>query len=313
MDPSAPPDFDGYAIVFEHMRQWRARAEEVTGASVRLNWFFRMDHQIERCYGSASALAERFPTFLDAMREHDDGIGLHPHAFRWSATDRSWYSAYDSDWLVENLHIGVRAFHDTFGSGPRLLRYGDGVLTNEVVDAAERAGVRFDLTLEPGRPTRPLSEPGEYANGLLPDWTQGASRAIRSRPAGLPTTASSRQPRHLHVPAHVGIALARALGAVPAPEPSGANTFRYRNQRDLLYMALPGWHGRDGFHEVLRRSLAAQRRPFLAFAIRTDWHLHKDRRRNIERCLHDLLAIQEERPLVFCTPEQALTTLRSSP
>ena len=56
-------------------------------------------------------------------------------------------------------------------------------------------------------------------------------------------------------------------------------------QRDLLYMALPDWTGANQFGEVLRRTLAAQRHPYLAFAIRTDWARRPDQRRNIERCL----------------------------
>jgi hypothetical protein len=311
IDPAAPPDFDGYAIAYEQMRRWRSRAETVTGEPVHLNWFFRMDHQIERCYGNAAALAQRHPAFLDTMRDAGDGVGLHPHAFRWSHVDGSWYSAFESDWLLENLHLGLCAFNDTFGTAPRLLRFGDGVLTNEVVDAAERAGVRFDLTLEPGRTARPLSEPGEYSTGLLPDW------ARVPREPYVPDRQDYRRPlRHgrreiCMFPLTSGSRwLGRSVRArVRAVE---VNTFRYRNQRDLLYMALPGWHGRDGFHEVLRRSLATQRRPFLAFAFRTDWAEHADRRRNIERCLHELLAIQDDRPLVFCTPEEAVAMLRAS-
>jgi hypothetical protein len=309
VDPATPPELDGYALVYDHLREWRSHAEQVTGAPVHLNWFFRMDHQIERCYGSASAVAARYPRFLDEMHGAGDGIGVHPHPFRWSVVDETWYSSYGNPaWLVENLRIALRTFRGTFGYDAPLLRYGDGILSNELVDEAEQAGVRYDLTLEPGRPAQRHPDPGEHADTLKPDWARvprepyAPDRLDYRRPLRrghrdivlFPLTAGSRW---------LGRSVRRRADAVRT------NTFRYRNQRDLLYMAMPGWHGRDGFHEVLRRSLAAQRRPYLAFAIRTDWGRRRDHRRNVERCLHDLLAIQEQRPLVFCTPEQALELL----
>jgi hypothetical protein len=312
VDPAAPPDFHGYAMVYDYLREWRTHAERVTGKPVRLNWFFRMDHQIEVCYGNASALAERYPEFLDEMHTVGDGVGFHPHAFRWSVADGTWYSAYgNADWLIENLRIGLRAFQDTFGCGPPLLRNGDGILNNELVNEAERAGVRYDLTLEPGRPAVRHPDPGEFSDGLKPDW----SRVPRE--PYVPDREDYRRPLRrgrrdiILFPLTSG---SRWLGRSVRGRADAmrANTYRYRNQRDLLYMASPGWHGRDGFHEVLRRSLAAQPRPYLAFAIRTDWQRSRDHRRNIERCLHDLLAIQEQRPLVFCTPEEALALLGSS-
>jgi hypothetical protein len=310
LNPSAPPDFYGYGLVYDHLREWRAHAEQVTGEPVHLNWFLRMDHQIERCYGSASAVAERYPEFLDEMHAVGDGIGIHPHPFRWSKVDESWYSGYGNPrWLVENLGIALRAFHDTFGYAPQLLRYGDGILSNELVDEAERAGIRYDLTLEPGRPAQRHPDPGEYADTLKPDWRKvprapyQPDRIDYRRPLRrgrrdiilFPLTSGSRW-------------LGRSVRA--RADAVRANTYRYRNQRDLLYMASSAWHARDSFREMLRRSVATQRQPYLAFAIRTDWERRNDHRRNIERCLYDLLSIQEERPLVFCTPEQALELLR---
>jgi hypothetical protein len=309
LDPSAPPDFDGYAIVYDFLREWRAQAEQVTGEPVRLNWFFRMDHQIEVCYGSASALAKRHPAFLDEMDAAGDGIGIHPHPFRWSKVDERWYNGYGNPrWQVENLRIALHAFRDMFGYDPPLLRYGDGILSNELVDEAERAGVRYDLTLEPGRPAQRHPDAGEYADMLKPDWSRVPREPYR------PDRVDYRRPiRHgwrdiLLFPLTSGSRwLGRSVRA--RADAVRANTYRYRNQRDLLYMASSAWHARDGFREMLRRSVATQRQPYLAFAIRTDWQRRQDHRRNIERCLHDLLSIQEERSLVFCTPEQALELL----
>jgi hypothetical protein len=87
------------------------------------------------------------------------------------------------------------------------------------------------------------------------------------------------------------------------------NGVRGRRQQDLLYMAGSWWVGPNEFQEAVRRSLAAQARPYLAFALRSDRALETAQWQRIERRLEQLLGLQDRWPLVFCTPDEAMERL----
>ena len=107
------------------------------------------------------------------MRDAGDGLGVHPHAWRWDRGERRLgRRPRESGFVRECLDTAVDAFRTSIGHPPELLRYGDAYLDDNVVDAAEHAGIRYDLTLEPGQPARPVPETadGEVATAWLPDW-----------------------------------------------------------------------------------------------------------------------------------------------
>jgi hypothetical protein len=187
-----------------------------------------------------------------------------------------------------------------------LLRYGDAFLDDAIVDAAEHAGIKYDVTLEPGQPARPVPETaeGETATAWLPDWRRVPrvpyfpARGDYRRPSADPSRSIRLVPLSSG-PRWLGSSLRARARAVRAHGRDGWK------QRDPLYMALPYWTAPNTFGEVLRRTLAAQDDPYLAFAIRTDWALRLDHRRNIERCLDALLREHGRRELVFTTPAEA--------
>lgn len=309
IDPRKAPDLTGFEQTYEFFRRWRDHASEVTGAPVHLSWFIRMDAQIERCYGTTTAVVDRHPNLFDGMAEAGDAIGVHPHAFRWDDANDTWFGDFaTASWLVENLDLSIDGFARTFGRPPELLRYGDGILSDEVVARAEAAGVRYDLTLEPGRRARPLAEVGEWANELQPDWRRVPREPYLPDPSDYRHRLRSGTRDIQMLPLTSG---ARWQGASPARRLAAIRDhgLRHRNQGDLLYMALKGWHGRNSFDRVVERSLAAQARPYLAFAVRSDRAKHTARWRRIERCLFDLLALHDRHRLAFCTPAEACTML----
>ena len=278
VDPTTPTPLEGYEIAQDFFERWRDHASAITGVPAHLNWFFRMDPQIAMSYGDAAVFVEQHPNFVERVRRAGDGLGVHPHAWRWDRNAETWIADLAStDFARECLDTAVGAFRTALGQVPELLRFGDAFLTDEIVDAAERAGIRYDLTLEPGRPARELPETaeGERATGWLPDWRRaprhpyfpahddyqrplaGTTRPIRLIPL-------STGPRWL------GSSIRGRVAAIRAHGP------RDWKQRDILYMALPHWSGPDNFGDVLARTVALQRRPYLAFGIRTDWGLRRD-------------------------------------
>ena len=69
------------------------------------------------------------------------------------------------------------------------------------------------------------------------------------------------------------------------------------------------WREPKTFTEMITRAVAAQRRPYLAFAIRTDFGVRPDVFEAVEHCLETLLAHPLRRRFRFCSPEQALEWL----
>ena len=315
IDPLDPPDFAGYEIAQEFFATWRDLAAARTGSPVHLNWFFRMDPQIAMSYGDAAAFIDHSPAFVERVRDLGDGLGIHPHAWRWDLGRETWVSDLaDAPYVRECLDVALDSFRSRFGHPPELLRYGDGFLSEDLVDAADRAGIAYDLTIEPGRPARPIPETrdGEIATGWPPDWRRVPRNPYHPEPGVYRRPSAGRARTICMVPLSSG---PRWLGSsvrarAAAIRAHGAAGWK---QRDLLYMALPDWTGANQFGEVLRRTLAAQRHPYLAFAIRTDWARRPDQRRNIERCLAALLEEHSRRRLVFCTPSEACAILADGP
>ena len=200
VDPSAPARL----LRLRHRLRVPARVaghgpKQVTGEAVHLNWFFRMDHQIERCYGSASALTERYPgvprrdahgraTASDSTRTPSGGA---------SPTD-PWYGGfYDSDWLLENLHIGsVRVQRHVW-----LRTRAVALRRRRAHERSRRRGRTRRRPLRPHARTgktdttalRHRRVRGRAATGL----DQGPKGAIRSRSAGLPTPSRSGSRRDI--------------------------------------------------------------------------------------------------------------------
>ena len=169
--------------------------------------------------------------------------------------------------------------------------------------------MRYDLTLEPGRPAQRLPEPTETASALQDDTTHVPREPYFPDPADYRrplTTGSTRSPIDTD---DCGRSVARRFGALQArggPKPRLSESQPARPART--------WRSRvgtaaNGFDEMLKRSISARERPYFLFAIRSDWARRKDQRRHIERCLYDLLGQHEHRPLVFCTPAEACALL----
>ena len=104
-------------------------------------------------YGDAAAFIDHSPAFVERVRDLGDGSGstrtpgagisVARRGCRISPTHRTCANA--STW--RSTRSGAR-----FGHPPELLRYGDGFLSEDLVDAADRAGIAYDLTIEPGQP-----------------------------------------------------------------------------------------------------------------------------------------------------------------
>jgi len=179
----APEPWVGYEITQRYLRELRPRIEAATGAPVHYSWFLRIDAQIEP-YGSATWAVDRYGAHMEEIQRAGDEIGVHPHAYRWLENERSWLHDFGNQaWVEHCLTMSVEGFAKALGRTCLSLRFGDRWLNTETVNLAERLGIRFDLSVEPGTPGGDRPENGGAARPpdllALPLFysSRGASRA----------------------------------------------------------------------------------------------------------------------------------------
>jgi hypothetical protein len=304
---SAPEPWTGFEGVHRILSAMRPRIAEATGSPVRYSWFFRMDPQIAESYGSPGFAVERYPQLVTEMERHGDELGVHPHPYRWRPREQVWTEDYgDSPWVKHCLDMSLEAFRSAVGRSCRAARFGDAWLSTEAVDWLERAGVAFDLTVEPGTPRRRPFQSDERGSGWVPNLCRvprepyTPSRSDFRRPAA----SGSREIRVVPLTSgyQEGLPLPHRLRRL------ALNGWRYRRQ-DTPVALWRNWKAPNTFERVLGRALEAQKRPYLAVAARTDSRMAS----KLPAIFDALLSQPDRRRFVFTTPAQAVEMLEQTP
>ena len=299
----------GYEATQRYMRGLRPRIEALTGAPAHFSWFLRMDLQIAGSYGSATWVADAHRAHMDEIQQAGDELGVHPHPYRWLEDEGAWLQDFDNQtWVDHCLRMSLEAFATAFRRPCLSLRFGDRWLNTETVNLAERLGVRFDLTLEPGAPPLPSLVPGERTSGVLP----GYERVPR---APFTPSASDFRRRLRHgarsirlIPLTSGYVRAGMLHPRRYLRRLWRNGVRHRKQDTPLSMWRE-WPTPDTFDRMLDRAVAAQRHPYLAFAIRSDFSIRPHLLQRVDGCVEALLAHPARSQFRFATPAEALAEL----
>jgi len=253
-------------------------------------------------------VAERYRAHLDDVAARGDEIGVHPHAFRWLEAEGTWLQDFgDRSWVEHCLRSSLDAFAKAFGRPCRVLRFGDRWLSTPMLNLAERLGIQYDLTVEPGAPPMASMRTDERTSAPLPDYrrvprepyapaltdfrrrARGGKRSIRM----IPLTS-----------AHRGLPRRRVMARVQRVLRNGPRHWR----QDTPLSMWRRWPAPNTFDRMLDRALAAQARPYLAFAIRTDL-ADPDLREPIDACLQALLAHPAAPTFAVATPAGAMAHL----
>ncbi len=164
----------------------RDRLSEATGKPAAFTWGLRMDPQVAETYGSASWVADKHGDLLEKLTDAGDELAVHTHVWRWDSEGRLWVNDFqDPAWGEHCLTMGLDAYKAAFGHACRTHRGGDHFLSGTMLPLLERAGVKVDLTVEPGLPPRG-PEKGETARGASPDYRGVPDRPYRSNPDSFP-------------------------------------------------------------------------------------------------------------------------------
>lgn len=193
--PAQPVGWAGWDAAQPMLSEWRTYFAAATGRAARFGWYLRMDPQIETLHGDAGYLAARDRPFLDRCAAAGDEIGVHSHAHRWDAAAKQWIVDHaDAAWIDRVIDLGCAAYRRAFRRGLRSFRFGDGFLSNAAIARLARAGVRYDLSLEPGLGELTGYYASEVSTGTLPD--RRALPRVPYRPARDDFRRASRWPWH---------------------------------------------------------------------------------------------------------------------
>jgi len=179
VDVRARLPWRGFALtqqVLDRLRSGVAR----TSPDARFSWYFRIDPQVERTYGSAAWIVETNPALMDALRAAGDDFGLHVHAYRWDASRNGWVMDYgDPEWIDSCLTLAFSAFESSVGTPCTLFRFGDHWMDQRTFERLAALGVEIDLTIEPGHDAASPYRESEPFTGVLPDYRSTPSYPYR--------------------------------------------------------------------------------------------------------------------------------------
>lgn len=304
-----PEPWDGYEATHHYLAGMRPRFEEATGAPVHYTWCFRMDPQVAESYGSRTWAVDRYPDFIKEYVRSEDELGTHPHAYRWVEDRQAWLEDLgDQDWVDHCVRMSIDAHSDAFGKPCKTFRFGNFWMNTATINLCEDLGIRYEMTVEPGRPSYRRGTLGKgHSTGVRPDLCRvprepyEPCEADFRRPAGhgsrsiriIPITAGSLQ-------------LGRNIRA--RWRRLRANGFRYRLQNTPLSM-WKTWQAPDTFDKMLDRAIAAQRKPYLAFIIRSSIGIGRSFQ-PVDDCLNLLLEHPERKRFVISTPAEAMDILQ---
>jgi hypothetical protein len=185
-DRGDPRPWSGLERFVERLPELRERLTNAGGAPVVLTWFLRMDPQVAETWGSPAWVADAHGEDLAELAAHGDELALHTHTWRWDEEIGCWVADFDDPaWAEHCLSMSLDAFESAFGRPCLAHRGGDHFLSGPMLAQLARAGVKTDLTIEPGWPPVGPSG-GEPAAGMLPDYRAVPLAPYRSSPARFP-------------------------------------------------------------------------------------------------------------------------------
>lgn len=306
-----PRPWLGFERVLERTAPLREELAALTGHPVQFNWFIRMDPQIDESHGSPGWAAERYWDQIQTLRKAGDTIGLHPHCARWSKQQARWIADHGNpEWVDECIRLSFETYLAVFGEPCRVIRFGDRFLSANALRLAAHLGARFDLTVEPGMPGARWLGKDSLSTGRIPSHTKAprepyrpsvldpfrrAEEGVAANGAGLwmiPLTAMHSGPL---------IPLWKRVGR------------RVKNPRSPRYRTaiLPRPCRAQEFWSLIEGDLDSSRRPYLAFATRTDTFIRRFLNAAFEEKLAALHDWPPARRLTFTTPETVVAAVEA--
>ena len=267
------PQVAGVDRLFEMIPGLRAQLSATAGSPARLTWLLRMDPQIDKAYGAPGWFATAYARQWDECRAAGDTLGVHPHAWRW---EDGWISDEGSTpWVVHCLQVGVDTFREAFGVTCEVHQFGNRFMSNALVRHLDEAGVRVDLTIEPGLAASRALDPSETVTGWIPDTQLAPYRAYRPSRDDFRVPDWSRTDGVMLVPLTPGLAV--------------STQYKYgRLLPTATYETLVLWTEPKRFARMLQLHLRRPDVSHLSFTIRSDIGLLPNMWARLERNVEEI-------------------------
>lgn len=305
---SNPEPWKGYEATFPYLTSLRYRFEEATGSPVHYTWCLRMDPQVAESYGTPTYAVDRYPEFVEEMMRKGDGIGAHTHAYRWLRDRQIWLEDLaNQEWVTECVEMSLQSHATAFGTACEIFRFGNFWINTQTVNHLEKRGLRYELTVEPGLPSYRRGTLGQgYSTGCRPDYCRVSRVPYEPGRENFlePAVPGSRSIRMIPLTSawlRLGWNFKARLRRLRD------NGFRSRWQSERLSM-WKDWPAPNGFGEMIDRAITVQQKPYLCFAIRSNFGVGKSFRR-VDHCLRTLLNHSQRHRFVFSTPAEAMVSL----
>ena len=169
-----PEEWSGFERCVEHLARWRADVHEKTGSPLRITWFLRCDRQVS-AYGSDDWALMHFSSLIGQLKSQGDEFGLHFHPYSPSA-EGSWQQDWTDEAAILDALLSSVSLYRRRLAELRYFRMGDHWLSGAILNQLEALGIEYDLTIEPGRPAKPVQAPDI---GFTPDFTRAPRTPYR--------------------------------------------------------------------------------------------------------------------------------------
>ena len=295
-------DWEGFEETFKFFSSLRPRLEEATGAPVRFSWLFRMDPQIEHAYGLASWVTKRYGEIIEQLELVGDELGLHTHAWRWDSGLHRWITDNaNQQWINHCVHTSFEAYRSTFGRPCLSFRFGDHWMNNETIDLLEYLGVKFEMTVEPGRKPRSGLMPREVYTGSLPDYSTAPTSPYKPSRQDFRKQSHSQERELWVIPMSTDTAVGRFVRLKQAAKALGIDLY----EADQLNLG----HDRSQFRNMMHSLLDVRTESYLAPAIKTDALIYPPARAHLEKNVDLILSHPLLNRFKFVRPAEAIQLL----
>ena len=321
--PGTRPPWRGYDTLHELLQTLRPCLSRHTEAA-QFSWFLRMDPQIAEAFGTPAWIPETWRGRLEEYRNNGDEIGLHTHAWRFCPCCQRWLEDFsDQQWVEQCVRVSFDAYADAFGTSCHAFRFGSRWLSSAAPALLEQLGVRYELTVEPGRLAQPPFVNATRVTAWLPSY-----RGVPRMPYR-PSRFDFRKPDAARTDGPWMIPLStvrKSLG------PLRGVLHGLLRRTETLYRSGPGNHGvssrlartlarcdahttlmmgvsPEAFRRMVERILGTGGAPYLAISMRASSGDNSQSVRNVTENFNYLLSSALLNRLVFVTPREALARL----
>ncbi|MBI5504949.1 MAG: hypothetical protein HY899_09100 [Deltaproteobacteria bacterium] len=222
--------WQGFHRMLELVARLRQQLRDLQQQPPSFAWLLRMDPQMRIVYGDGGWIAENFAKELAGLREAGDELGLHTHLYRQLADGHTWITdTADPAWRRQCVLEATDTWRRIFGEPCLVHSFGDRSLYEDSLDVLEEAGIRVDLTPEPGLVSKSVYRPDEKLVGKLPDYSRAPRELWRpargdflrhdplaGRDLWLLPVATYRFPRYFEPGRRIDQVLRRARGDLPS-------------------------------------------------------------------------------------------------